>query len=77
MSGNARPQNFGESDWDEQDLLTIDEASERLEGELAAIDRQIAGLTDEDGAGLRSRRQALAITLQNIKAGPTDLARID
>lgn len=77
MSENARPQNLGESDWDEQDLLTIDEASERLEGELAAIDRQIAGLTEEDGGRLRSRRQALALTLENLKTGPTELARID
>jgi hypothetical protein len=65
------------SDWDEQDLLTIDEASERLAGELAELKRRIEAEGDaETRARLEVRRGQLEASLASIQSGPTELARI-
>lgn len=43
----------GESDWDDQDLLTIDLANERLDEEIAALERLIAERGDDSpGSGV-------------------------
>ncbi len=69
---------LGESDWEEQDLLTIDEAGGRLETEIATLDEQIAASADGDAAeALRARRNAIEAVRVSIAAGPTDLARPD
>ncbi|MFE0748900.1 hypothetical protein [Gordonia sp. NPDC058843] len=69
---------LGESDWEEQDLLTIDEAGGRLEAEIATLDEQIAASADEGAAeALVARRNAIEAVRVSIAAGPTDLARAD
>lgn len=76
MSTEGPVEFLGESDWDEQDLLTIDEAAERLEQELVALATALDGAGESEGSGLRARHRALSATLANIRSGPTDLARI-
>lgn len=69
---------LGESDWDDQDLLTIDEARGRLDEEIAALDVQIAASPDENAAArLVARRDAINAVRVTIAAGPTELARAD
>lgn len=69
---------LGESDWDEQDLLTIDEAGGRLDEEIAALDAQIAASSDENAtARLVARRDAINAVRSTMTAGPTELARAD
>ncbi|MDT0202705.1 hypothetical protein [Nocardioides sp. AE5] len=68
---------LGESDWDEQDLLTIDEAGERLEQEIAELDKAIEAADDSAVPVLRQRRDAIETIRASIAAGPTELARID
>lgn len=67
-----------ESDWEEQDLLTIDEAGGRLDEEIAALDAQIAASSDGNAtARLAARRDAISAVRVAIAAGPTELARAD
>ena len=69
---------LGDSDWDEQDLLTIDEAGGRLDEEIAALDAQIAASSDRDAtAKLVARRDAVNAVRVTIAAGPTEVARAD
>jgi hypothetical protein len=65
------------SDWDEQDLLTIDEAGARLVAELSTL-RELAGAEPDDAARrqLAKRVDLLEEALRSIMSGPTDLARI-
>ena len=66
---------LGESDWDDQDLLTIDEASERLVEEIADLRRALE--QDEDGAEkdrLTGRLRAMQAVLQSLEQGPSPLA---
>ena len=65
------------SDWDEQDLLTIDEASERLVNELGKL-RQLAGTESNEEAHrqLAARVDRLEAALKSITSGPTEVARI-
>jgi hypothetical protein len=67
----------GLSDWEDQDLLTIEEAGERLRGELRALREQVAVLDADDPARERldKRIRALEAALRGLDAGPTDLAR--
>jgi hypothetical protein len=37
----------GESDWEDQDLLTLDLAAERLTGEIEVLEREIAAAPDD------------------------------
>jgi hypothetical protein len=65
------------SDWDEQDLLTIDEASERLVDELAGLKQRIEAEQDaETRSRLETRSTQLEASLASIRSGPTELARI-
>ncbi len=69
---------LGESDWDEQDLLTIDEAGGRLEEELEVLDVRIAESSDANAtARLLARRDAIKAVRVSIASGPTELARAD
>lgn len=77
MTAEDPIQSLGESDWDEQDLLTIEEAGERLERELATLEERLRVSGDNADPALRERHRALAATLVNIRSGPTDVARID
>ena len=77
MSGGAEFDDRPPSDWDEQDLLTIDEASERLVDEIAQLDRAAAAETDPDArTRLETRRARLQASLRSITAGPTELAKV-
>ncbi len=71
------PDDSMKSDWDEQDLLTIDEAAERVRDEQHKL---TAGLEIERDEQVRQRLErrlsTLAKCLESITAGPTDLARI-
>jgi hypothetical protein len=37
----------GESDWEDQDLLTLDLAAERLAGEIEVLERHISNAPDD------------------------------
>jgi hypothetical protein len=37
----------GESDWEDQDLLTLDLAAERLAGEIEVLERHISEASDD------------------------------
>ena len=66
---------LGESDWDEQDLLTIDEASERLEAEITVLRtslEQLAGDAERDKTAHRLR--LMERVLESLKEGPSPLA---
>jgi hypothetical protein len=66
---------LGESDWEEQDLLTIDEASERLEVEIAALrtvlEQYHAG-ADHDRTAVRLH--SMERVLHSLQQGPSPLA---
>lgn len=66
----------GLSDWEDQDLLTIEEAGERLRGELRSLREQVAGLdADDPGRERLGRRiRVLEACLDGLDRGPTDLA---
>ncbi len=77
---------LGGSDWDDEDLLTVVEASERLVGEIKAsrerIRRAEEVLTDRspgvEVAGLeaeRKRLEELIRAAERIKAGQADAPR--
>ena len=66
---------LGESDWDDQDLLTIDEAHGRLREEIEAIEARLASATASTEGALMARAAALRECLARIDAGPTDRAR--
>jgi predicted nucleic acid-binding Zn-ribbon protein len=67
---------LGESDWDEQDLLTIDEARERLEAEInelrASLQQQKPDGAERDH--LAHRLQLMERVLQSLEQGPSPLA---
>jgi hypothetical protein len=75
VSGIDGTQVLGESDWEDEDLLSIDEASQRLEAEIshlrASLEQQGGG-TERDT--LATRLGALERVLQSVQAGPTPLA---
>lgn len=62
---------MGESDWEDQDLLTLDEASDRLAHELAATtsERDEARAAGDDAAveRLEARVRALTDALDRIR----------
>jgi hypothetical protein len=67
---------LGESDWDDQDLLTIDEASERLQAEITQLR---ASLAQPDGANrdqLANRLRSMERAHESLKQGPSPLAKI-
>ena len=37
----------GESDWEDQDILTVDLAAERLSEEIAVVEEEIANASDD------------------------------
>lgn len=61
----------GESDWHDQDLLTVDLAVERLQEEIDAVEAQIAELEQrgdaDELAAARSRRSALVDSRDRIR----------
>lgn len=66
---------LGESDWDEQDLLTIEESSERLEAEMGLVRAEIERATEGDERDRLARRfQAMEHVLYLLRQGPTPLA---
>ncbi|ETD33305.1 hypothetical protein [Williamsia sp. D3] len=78
MSTGEQAQPLGESDWDDQDLLTIDEASERLVGEIStlreSLQSQPAGVEHDK---LTARLRAMESVLESLKQGPSPLASIE
>lgn len=62
---------LGESDWEDQDLLTLDEAGERLEEELAAAtaerDEALAAGDDARAERLEARVRAVSEALDRIR----------
>lgn len=75
LGAAGRDQSLGESDWDEQDLLTIDEASERLVVEIAGL----KALLEQHPAGADSDRAAerlrlMEAVLHSLQQGPSPLA---
>ena len=59
MSGDEEVRIDGESDWEDQDLLTLDLAAERLTDEIVILEEQIAtapGDVDLTDAKLRLER---------------------
>ncbi|WP_162180536.1 hypothetical protein [Gordonia terrae] len=65
------------SDWDEQDLLTIDEAADRVREEQQNLTVSLEGERDEQVRHRLERRlDTLSKCLESITAGPTELARI-
>jgi hypothetical protein len=73
-AGN-QDQLLGESDWDEQDLLTIDEATERLKAEIAGLrtrlEQQPSGADRDRTAG---RLLLMERVLHSLQQGPSPLA---
>lgn len=68
----------GESDWEDQDLLTIEDAQDRIrhELELCRVALDGAGLGDADGTALRARAEVLKKCLDTLALGATPLAAI-
>jgi len=75
---------LGASDWDEEDLLTIAEASERLAQEISAVRRRIRhaeevfGDQDPPAAALSAERRRLAELMsaaERIRAARADAPR--
>ena len=62
---------LGESDWEDQDLLTLDEAGERLEEELSAVTGELEAAKaagDDDAAQrLQARAQAVGEALDRVR----------
>jgi hypothetical protein len=68
-------QSLGESDWDEQDLLTIDEASERLQAEIAGLRASLEQQPDGvDREKIADRLHSMERVLQSLQQGPSPLA---
>jgi hypothetical protein len=67
----------GLSDWEDQDLLTIEEAGERLRSELRLLRQQVAGLDADDPGRERLGRRitVLEACLDGLSRGPTESAR--
>ena len=66
---------LGESDWDEQDLLTIDEASERLEAEIAVLRTSLKQPADDAKRDKTVHRlRLMERVLESLKEGPSPLA---
>lgn len=76
MSDSTDRAERGLSDWEDQDLLTIDEAGERLRGELRSLREHVACLDPADPARERLGRRirVLEACLDGLDRGPTDLA---
>lgn len=78
MSTDTRPgnqdQSLGESDWDEQDLLTIDEASERLEAEIAGLRNVLEQSSGPDHDRTAARLRSMERVLHSLQQGPSPLA---
>ncbi len=81
---------LGKSDWDDEDLLTITEASERLAAEISAVRRRIrrgeevlgdgesAASGAGDAAGLSAERKRLGELMravERIRAAQADAPR--
>jgi hypothetical protein len=66
---------LGESDWDEQDLLTIDEASERLEAGIAELRTLLEHESEADREKTVGRLLLMERVLQSLQQGPSPLAR--
>jgi hypothetical protein len=73
---------LGESDWDEQDLLTLDEAGERLRVEIAATQRSLEELRRSGASdpavvsAVTARLEALRTCMESVAAGPSPKAQI-
>ena len=67
---------LGESDWEDQDLLTIDDARVRLQEELAACLQSLGaqGLSSDASAAEADRVKVLRRRLVELERGPTPLA---
>jgi len=47
MNAEEKPRCDGESDWEDQDLLTLDLAAERLDEEIVVLTDEIAAAADD------------------------------
>ncbi|HVW32924.1 MAG TPA: hypothetical protein VHL53_10330 [Acidimicrobiia bacterium] len=62
----------GESDWQDQDLLTLDLAAERLAGEIAVLEASIAAAAgDIDLTDARLRLERLVDARDRMTRNPT------
>jgi hypothetical protein len=73
---------LGESDWDDQDLLTIDEASFRLRHEIQECENKLKELVGPRGGcsseviRVQQRLADLKDCLAGVSAGPTPMAAL-
>jgi hypothetical protein len=65
---------LGKSDWGEQDLLTIDEASERLEEEIAELRAMLEHQIGAAREKTASRLLLMERVLHSLLQGPSPLA---
>jgi hypothetical protein len=70
---------LGESDWDDQDLLTIEDAMGRVRHELEACRAALAhgDLTEEASGVTQARIRVLEAHVAVLDLGATPLARIN
>lgn len=63
---------FPQDDWHDQDLLTRDEAAERLEEEIATTEAILANIKPEDGehAELAKRLETMRSILRDYQGSP-------
>ncbi|TPG32466.1 hypothetical protein [Mycolicibacterium hodleri] len=58
---------LGESDWEDEDLLTHEEAGERLRDEIAAEIAFIDGAAGADSPGLRRSKKRLEVMRRRLQ----------
>ena len=81
VPGASVPRDAGESDWDDQDLLTLEEAGHRLQEEIHLAEERLAQARREPGAtpaaldALQRRLDALVSAQQRNDGGASPLAR--
>ncbi len=66
---------LGESDWDDQDLLTLDEAQFRLKEEIDVVSKELAALTNDSDPATSQRlekRLQLLHQLHERYSAPAD-----
>jgi hypothetical protein len=68
---------LSESDWDDDDLLSIAEASNRIETEIAVLRASLAQQPDGSSPDkVINRLNALERVLESINQGPSPLAAV-
>jgi hypothetical protein len=66
---------LGESDWDDEDLLTIDEATARLDEEIKSARRRVEQADTSSAPAERARLEALIRAAERIRAAQANAPR--